>query len=136
MLSALSRRTGRPQLRQHSSAARANSSFRWSLSSVIVPTVERDRRRNTADRLHLWLVHAIEELSRVRREGLDVAPLTLGIERVEHERRLPRSRDSGDDDQLIEREVEIEILEIVLARATHADGVAGGVSHSVTVHSG
>jgi len=44
MLSALSRRTGLPQLRQNSSAARAKRSFRWSLSSVMVPTVEREVR--------------------------------------------------------------------------------------------
>ncbi len=44
MLAALSRRTGRWQCRQWSVAARANSSLRWSLISVIVPTVEREVR--------------------------------------------------------------------------------------------
>ena len=39
-----SRRTGAPQPRQCSVAARANSSFRWSFSSVMVPTVEREVR--------------------------------------------------------------------------------------------
>jgi hypothetical protein len=33
-----------PQPRQYRCAARAYSSFRWSFSSVIVPTVERDVR--------------------------------------------------------------------------------------------
>ncbi len=40
----VSRRTGREQLRQYRREARANSSFRWSFSSVIVPTVLRDVR--------------------------------------------------------------------------------------------
>ena len=44
MLSAVSRRTGAPQRGNASCAARAYSSFRWSFSSVIVPTVERDVR--------------------------------------------------------------------------------------------
>jgi hypothetical protein len=39
-----SRRTRLPHWRQESEAVRANSSFRWSLISVIVPTVEREVR--------------------------------------------------------------------------------------------
>ncbi len=44
MDSAESRLTGRAQPRQCSVPARAKSSFRWSFSSVIVPTVEREVR--------------------------------------------------------------------------------------------
>ncbi len=44
MLSAVSLRTGLPQQLQNNAAARANRSLRWSFSSVIVPTVERDVR--------------------------------------------------------------------------------------------
>ena len=40
-MSGVSRRTGSAQRSQYSVAARANSSFRWSFSSVIVPTVLR-----------------------------------------------------------------------------------------------
>ena len=42
--SGVSRRTGSPQPLQWSVAVRANSSLMWSLSSVIVPTVEREAR--------------------------------------------------------------------------------------------
>jgi len=83
--------------------------------------------------LDLWLVHAIEELPRVRGECLDVAALAFGIKGVEDERGLPGPRDPRDDDQLVERDVEVEVLQVVLSRATHADGVTGAVSHSVTV---
>ena len=44
MDSGVSRRTGLPQPRQYSRAPRANNSFRWSFSSVIVPTVLRELR--------------------------------------------------------------------------------------------
>jgi hypothetical protein len=37
-----------------------------------------DRRRNAFDAVHLRLVHPVEELARVGREGLDVAPLAFG----------------------------------------------------------
>jgi hypothetical protein len=45
-----------------------------------------DRRRDALDRVHLRLVHAVEELPRVGAEGLDVAALPFGVERVEDER--------------------------------------------------
>eukprot|EP00952_Eustigmatos_sp_NYUAD-ZCMA_P001682 7493-Eustigmatos_ZCMA.PRE.1 len=44
MLSGESWRTGNAVARSNSSAPRANSSLRWSLSSVMVPTVEREDR--------------------------------------------------------------------------------------------
>src|SRR5256886_13813933 len=45
MEAGLSLTTGLPQPRQCSLAARAKSSFRWSFSSVIVPTVQREVRK-------------------------------------------------------------------------------------------
>jgi hypothetical protein len=44
MVSGESCRTCSAVWRSNSCAARANSSFRWSFSSVIVPTVEREER--------------------------------------------------------------------------------------------
>ena len=84
--------------------------------------IDRDRRRNAGDRIDLRLVHAVEKLPRVGTESLDVAALALGVERVEDQRRFPRARDAGDDDQLVERDLEREVLEVVLARAADDDG--------------
>ena len=53
--------------------------------------VDRDRRRETLDRVDVGLVHLPEELARVRRQRLDVAPLPLCVERVECQRRLARA---------------------------------------------
>ena len=44
MLSGESRRTSLPHFPQNRREARAKSSFRWSFSSVIVPTVDREVR--------------------------------------------------------------------------------------------
>ncbi len=55
-------------------------------------------------------------------ESLDVAPLALGVQGIERERGFARATDAGDDDQLVERQFEIEILEIILASAADADG--------------
>ena len=141
MLSAVSRRTGLPQRWQYN----ARGAREQELQVVVqlrhradgrarrahgVGLVDRDRRRNALDAIDLRLVHAVEELPRVRREGLDVAPLPFGIQRVEHERGLARARHAGDDDQLVQRHIEVEVLQIVLARAADADGVASGVLHA------
>ena len=87
-----------------------------------VGLVDGDRGRDAVDAVDLRLVHAVEELARIGREGLDVAPLALGVERVEHERTLARSGHAGDHDQLVQRDGEAEVLEVVLARAVDEDG--------------
>ncbi len=63
--------------------------------------LDRDRGRETLDRVDVRLLHLLEELPRVRRQGLDVAPLPLGEERVEGEGRLAGPRDAREDDERV-----------------------------------
>ena len=51
--------------------------------------VDRDRRREPLDRVHVGLVHLPEELARVGRQRLHVAALALRVDRVERQRDLP-----------------------------------------------
>ena len=88
-----------------------------------VRLINGDRRRNTVDALNPRLVHAIEKLARVGRKRLDVATLTFGIERVEDERGFARARDPGDDDQFVQRQLERDVLEVILAGAVNSDAV-------------
>ena len=83
--------------------------------------LDRDRRRQPLDRVDVGLAHLLEELARVGRQRLDVAALPLGVDRVEGERRLPRARQPGDDDQLVARDLDVDVLEVVLARALDDD---------------
>src|SRR4029453_19050592 len=53
-----------------------------------------------------------------------VAALALGVDRVERERRLARTRETGEHDQPLARQLELDVLEVVLSRATDADGLA------------
>src|SRR5579884_2645278 len=94
--------------------------------------VDRDRRREALDVVDVGLLHLPEELPRIRRERLDVAPLPFRVDRVEGERGLARSGQPGDDDQPVAREREVDVLEVVLARALDDDrieGVRGTVRH-------
>jgi hypothetical protein len=109
--------------------------------------LDRDRRRETADRVVARLLHLSEELARVGGEAFDVAALALGIERVEGKRRLPGSGDARHHDELLLRDIDIDGFEVVLAGASNLDVVEllgdvaaeflgtrllrGGGSHSV-----
>ena len=53
--------------------------------------LDRNRRAQAVDRIHLRPLHLIQKLARVGRQRLDVAPLPLGVDRVEGQRRLARS---------------------------------------------
>ncbi len=83
--------------------------------------VDRDRRREALDRVDVGLLHLAEELARVGGERLDVAALTLGVDRVEGEAGLARSREPGDDDQRVARDRQIDPLQVVRARSGDDD---------------
>ena len=65
--------------------------------------------------------HLMEQPARVRRHRFEIAPLRLGVERAERERRLARAGDAGEHDERVARDVDVDVLEVVLARAAHAD---------------
>ncbi len=82
-----------------------------------------DRRRQTLDALHVGPLHLLEELPRVGRKRFDIASLPLGIERVEGERRLARSRQARHHDEAISRQLEVDGPQVVGAGTAHTDGV-------------
>ncbi len=122
------RRTGVEQLQvvvqlRHRAHGGARSAHRVGL-------VDGDGRRYALDALHLRAVLAVEELPRVGREGFHVAALALGIEGVEDQGGLARAGHARDHDQLVGRDVEVQVLQVVLPGAADADGALGlGVGH-------
>src|SRR4029077_15165114 len=57
-----------------------------------------------------------EELARVGGEAFHVAALALGVDRVEREARLSRAGQARDADQLLPREANGDVLQVVLPR--------------------
>ncbi len=92
--------------------------------------VDRDGRREPVDRVHVGLLHHLEELARVGRERLDVAPLPLRVDRVEGKRGLARAGEARDADQRIPRQADIDVLQVVLAGAVD-DKLIGSHARSV-----
>ena len=80
-----------------------------------------DGRRQALDEVHVRLLHLVEELPGVGGERFDVFALALGVDGVERERRLARAAQAGDDHQLVARDVQREVLEVVLTRAADPD---------------
>ena len=83
--------------------------------------LDRDRRRQAVDLIDVRLLHHFQELARVGRERLDVAALALGVDRVEGERGFSGAREAREHDQLVARDGEIDVLEVMLARAADHD---------------
>ncbi len=99
--------------------------MRWRAAGTdVVFLFDGDGRRDAFDGIGVRLVHAVEKLPDVRREGFDVAALALGIKRVEGQRGLAGAGRAGDDGEFAKGNLEIEIAEVVLAAAVKAD--AGG----------
>ena len=70
--------------------------------------------------IEIGLLHHFQELPRIGGERFDVAALALGVDGVEGERGFAGAGEAGEHDELVARNFEIDVLEIVLARA--ADG--------------
>ena len=75
--------------------------------------------RKPFDVIDIGFLHHREKLAGVSRQRLHVAPLPLGIERVECQRRLSGTGQSRDHDQPVARNVEVDVLQIVRTRAAH-----------------
>ncbi|MNQ41688.1 hypothetical protein D3C85_553730 [compost metagenome] len=91
-----------------------------------VGLVDGDGRQDAFDAVHLRLVHAVQELARIGREGFHIAPLPLGVQGVEGQRTFAGPGHPGDDDQFAGGDGQVQVLEIVLAGANDADLGAHG----------
>ena len=87
--------------------------------------LDADRRGESLDQVHLRFLHHRKELPGIGGEGLDIAPLTLRVNGVEGQRRLSRSRQPRENDELVPGKVEVYCLEIVRARTANADFFGG-----------
>ena len=72
-----------------------------------------NRRRDAVDLIDVGLLHALEKLPRIGRQRLDIAPLPLRIDGVEDQRRLPRPGNAGDHGQLVVRQPQVDVLQVV-----------------------
>ena len=87
--------------------------------------LNRNSRRQPFNRFDIGLLQLIEELPRIRAQRLHVLALTFRKDRVERQRTLSAAGNSRDDDELVSRQRDIDVLEIVLSRASDANRLLG-----------
>ena len=90
-----------------------------------------DGRRQAVDLVDVRLLHHLQELAGIGRQRFDVAALALGVDRVEGERRFAGAGQAGEHDQVVARQVEVDVLEVVLARPADRDHAGVGPSRRV-----
>ena len=82
--------------------------------------------REAVDVVDVRFLHLLDELPGVGRHAVEEAALAFGEEDVEGEGRLAGAAEAGDDDELVAGDVEVDVLQVVLAGAGDADVVVGG----------
>jgi hypothetical protein len=87
---------------------------------------DRDRRGNAANVVHSRFVHAVEELSHIRAERLDVPALAFGVNGFEGQARFAAAARARNNRQFAEWKIDINVFEIVLAGAPNYDAVRRG----------
>jgi hypothetical protein len=98
-----------------------------------VPLFDGNGGRNAFDAVRLGFIHAVEELAGVRGERFDVPALAFGKEGFKGQGTFARPAQAGDDHQLAQRQVEVNILQVVLPHATKADAGWRRREHEATV---
>ena len=86
------------------------------------------------DHIHIGLVHQLQELPGVGGQALHIAPLPFGVQGVKRQAGFARTAQAGNHHQLVARNVDVDVLEVVSAGTPDADlvgvvglGQAGGI---------
>ncbi len=88
-----------------------------------------DGRAEPGHRLHVRLLHLLQELPGIGGEALDVAALALGVQGVEGEAALAGARRTGDDHQAVAGQVAVHALQVVDPGPPDRDGLFPVGSH-------
>ena len=78
-----------------------------------------DDRAEPRNLVHIRTLQVAQEIPGIRGEGLDVAPLPFGKERVERQRRLSASAQPGNHRQAVAGDADVDVLQIVHAGTIH-----------------
>src|SRR6266404_9162239 len=87
--------------------------------------VDRDGRGEAINVINIWLLHFIQELARIGRQGLDIAALSFGKNGIKGQAALARAGKTRNDHQLVARNSHIDVFQVVFAGTTNNNFVLG-----------
>ena len=90
--------------------------------------LDRDTRRQTGDKIDIGFFELLDKLPRIRRHAVEKSALPFREKNVERERRFSRTAQSGDHHHLVARNFDVDVFQIVLARAMDADCAIAAVN--------
>src|SRR5437588_11057102 len=90
--------------------------------------VDRDSGGESVDMINIRVLHLVQKLAGIGRQGLDVTALPFGKNGVEGQAALPRAREAGDDHQAVTRNRYIYIFQVMFAGAAYYNFIQGHVN--------
>ncbi len=109
----------------HQAGQGGYASYRRTCIAGAALLLQCDRRWQAVDRIDVGHAGLVDQAPRIGGHRLEVAPLGLGIEGAEGERGLAGAGDTREHHQRVARDVDVNVLEIVFARAPHLHEAAG-----------
>ena len=88
------------------------------------------RRREAFDQIDIRFFQLLDELPRIGRHAVEKTALAFGEKEIEGDGRFARAAQAGDDDHLVARNSERDVLEVMLARAVDGDRVIAAIRGS------
>ena len=82
--------------------------------------LQRHRGRQAVDAVDIGRADLLDQAARVGRDRFEEAALRLSVQSAKGERRLARARDPRKHHKGTPRNVEVDVLQVVLARSAHA----------------
>ena len=80
-----------------------------------------ERRRHVQRFIHLSMLCLRQTTAGIGAERLQVTARALGIQNTQRQRALARARDAGNTHELSQRNIDIDVFEVMDARTAHLD---------------
>ena len=107
-----------------------HGAYRGATGAHGVGLVDGNGRRHALYFVHRRFVHAVHELASIGREGFHITALAFSVQCVKHQAGLAGAAGACHHGQFAGADVQIQVLQIVLARAADANGSLGHVAVS------
>ena len=87
------------------------------------PLIDGNGGLESVDQIDVGAFHLVQELAGIDRQAFDILPLPFGEQGVESQRAFARSAGSGNHDQAVAGEIQVDVFQVVDAGAADGNGL-------------